>query len=749
MTTICLKNPMMQIAAAAPNRRLRAAGLMATTALVAAWSPAALAQSSGPIDVPLDVMFDLGSLEDGARSRSYAFDVSADGSVVVGESRVDISENNWTYHAFIWTPEDGMVDLGTLGGNYSYARRVSADGNVVIGQSSTTNNNSDRAFRWTAAGGMQDLGTLGGNYSYAYDLSDTGDVVVGYSYVNTSNSYHHAFRWTQAGGMQDLGTLGGEWSYAVATNADGSVVVGESDTSTSDNNDYRAFRWTQTGGMQNLGTLGGNYSYARDVDASGAVVIGYSSVDTTNNNYHAFRWTQAGGMQDLGTLGGTYSYARSISRDGTTIVGHSYLVENNFQRAFRWTEATGMQDLGTLGGDWSYGEDVSADGSVIAGYSSLGGEDNFYHAFRWSEEDGMVDLGTLGGRWSYAYAISDDGSTIVGESETEEEGIWRAFIYRTQIQDFTNMIASFGLLANDLALTTEFQRDMTAWAADGGCNPRADQTFCLGVEGLMTMTGADGALGIAKREDQTVKLSGAFRASESIVVGLGAVITDYRTPIGAITPDNGAAFGAWVAYDGDPAAATGLSGRAGVAFASQNNRFDRGIGLEDVEVTPGQSDIGTTTVTGELSYGFDVGGGMVIAPVAGLTWQGSKLDRFTEEPGDFPADFAGGSFDATFATLGVEAIIPVTEGGTFTLGGMVETDIDADDIVLEGTSEIPGMEAFTMPAGLEREDTRPRAEARFSQEVGAGVISLFGRVGAPTFGDKTRYAVGIGFGIGF
>ena len=112
-------------------------------------------------------MFDLGALEDGDESNSYAIDVSADGNVVVGESRVNISDNSWTYHAFIWTPQDGMLDLGTLGGNYSYARAVSADGNVVIGQSDLADNSSSRAFRWTADGGMQDLGTLGGYYSQA------------------------------------------------------------------------------------------------------------------------------------------------------------------------------------------------------------------------------------------------------------------------------------------------------------------------------------------------------------------------------------------------------------------------------------------------------------------------------------------------------------------------------------------------------------------------------------------------------
>ncbi|WP_172449779.1 hypothetical protein [Porphyrobacter sp. HT-58-2] len=747
MTQTCFKQPKASAKAAPDFRMVRLAGLMATTALVAAWSPAALAQQANPIDVPLDVMFDLGVLEEGDQAYSYATDVSADGRVVVGESRVNISENNWNYQAFIWTPQNGMVSLGTLGGNYSYARAVSSDGNVVIGQSSTTNNSSDRAFRWTAAGGMQDLGTLGGTYSYAYDLNDDGSVVVGYSYVDSTNNRHHAFRWTTTGGMQDLGTLGGRWSYAEGVNANGNVVIGHSEVTSDDSGVYHAFRWTTTGGMQDLGTLGGNWSYARDIDASGDVVVGYSRIGDGSGYYHAFRWTPTNGMQDLGTLGGNYSYARHVSRDGSTIVGHSNITDNSAQRAFRWTEATGMQDLGTLGGEWSYGEDVSADGSVITGYSQTGGEDGYYHAFRWTEDDGMLDLGTLGGRWSYASAISEDGSTIVGHSETAD-GTYRAFIHRTRMQDFTNMIASFGMLANDLALTTEFQRDMTTWLVDGGCNPRADQQFCLGIDGLMTMTGADGARGIAQREDQSVRFSAAIRASEQIVLGLGAVITDYRTPIGAITPEDGNAFGAWIAYDSDPRALTGLSGRVGVAFASQGNRFDRGIGLENVEVTPGQSDIGTTTIGAELSYGFDVGG-VILAPVVGLAWQSSELDPFTEEPGDFPASFAGGTFEATIATFGVEAIIPIGSKASFTLGGLVEQDLDADDILLEGTSQIPAMEAFTLPAMIERKETRPRAEVTFNQQVGPGVVSVFGRVGAPTFGEKARYVVGVGFGIGF
>jgi probable HAF family extracellular repeat protein len=33
--------------------------------------------------------------------------------------------------AFVWTKQDGMLDLGTLGGSYSEARAVNARGQVV------------------------------------------------------------------------------------------------------------------------------------------------------------------------------------------------------------------------------------------------------------------------------------------------------------------------------------------------------------------------------------------------------------------------------------------------------------------------------------------------------------------------------------------------------------------------------------------------------------------------------------------
>jgi probable HAF family extracellular repeat protein len=123
-----------------------------------------------------------------------------------------------------------MQDLGTLGGSESYAYDVSADGSVVVGWSHNAAGRQ-RAFRWTASGGMQNLGTLGGYYSEAFGVSADGSVVVGWT--GNAAGYNRAFRWTASGGMEDLNTTyaslltnGSALWRARAISPDGRYIVG-------------------------------------------------------------------------------------------------------------------------------------------------------------------------------------------------------------------------------------------------------------------------------------------------------------------------------------------------------------------------------------------------------------------------------------------------------------------------------------------------------------------------------------------
>jgi len=57
---------------------------------------------------------------------------------------------------------------------YSYARGVSADGSVVVGESGISNSNEIEAFRWTQEEGMVGLGFLAGSnskYTNAWGVS--------------------------------------------------------------------------------------------------------------------------------------------------------------------------------------------------------------------------------------------------------------------------------------------------------------------------------------------------------------------------------------------------------------------------------------------------------------------------------------------------------------------------------------------------------------------------------------------------
>jgi len=298
----------------------------------------------------------LGDLEGGSYF-SRAMDVSADGSVVIGEGASSLGDES-----FRWTKSQGIEGLGFVGQAYA----VSSDGSVIVGHS------VHRAFRWTEAQGMENLGSLTGGYdSEAWDVSSDGSVVVG---LRDSDDGLKAFRWTQAQGMEDLEDFpGGDNKYARGVSSDGSVIVGGSNT----DEGMRAFRWTGEGGMEDLGTLTGwHNSEAWDVSSDGSVVVGVSE---TYSWPEAFRWTEEGGMEGLGSIpgGGHSSIAYGVSSDGSVIVGMSGYT-NSGNKAFIWDHANGMQSLQDVLIDdyfldltgWellsAYG--CSSDGLTIVGY---------------------------------------------------------------------------------------------------------------------------------------------------------------------------------------------------------------------------------------------------------------------------------------------------------------------------------------------------------------------------------------------
>ena len=289
----------------------------------------------------------LGSLSVGGDS--FAFDVSANGKVVVGSSHGK---------PFRWTAKGGMVDLGFFPGGISRgsAFPVSASGKVIMSRAELV-----RSYGWTSR--MVGLG-----------LSDLGNVIVGKSLIASNTT--EAFRWTP-NGVVGLGDLpGGDFfSVAQAVSPDGNVIVGHS----SSDNGKEAFRWTSAAGMIGLGEFpGGDLdSFAFDVSANGNVIVGQSNVDAFN--IEAFCWTPSEGMVGLGDLPGgvdLVSRAESVSADGDVIVGFARgRLKDSV--AFVWSQATGMlsvqellsaSDVDLTGWQLNFATAVSANGKTIVGW---------------------------------------------------------------------------------------------------------------------------------------------------------------------------------------------------------------------------------------------------------------------------------------------------------------------------------------------------------------------------------------------
>lgn len=223
---------------------------------------------------------DLGVLP-GAPNGTEAYGVSHDGSVVVGTS----SSPGDLFHAFRWTQQGGMVDLGTLpGGDYSFGNAVSASGQVVVG--SSTSANGEQGFRWTQNGGMSQLQPIDPSVpSGAFAVSATGSFMAGYSGTSM-------VRWNAAGQVQDLGMLpGGSYAVAYAISGNGQIVGGMGDDG---NMESRATVWASLLGHVDLNEFlpelgvdltGWDLDGVTSISADGRTLVGFGQFEGENRGF--------------------------------------------------------------------------------------------------------------------------------------------------------------------------------------------------------------------------------------------------------------------------------------------------------------------------------------------------------------------------------------------------------------------------------------------------------------------------------
>ncbi|MBP7147211.1 MAG: hypothetical protein KBD01_06680 [Acidobacteria bacterium] len=300
--------------------------------------------------------------------------LSDDGSTVVGNIAVEDPVFGWVMQAGIWLGGDTWRPLGALGGSepcgtdWSSAYDVSGDGSRVVGLSyiGPAACVDAHGFAWDEQAGMVDLGSIvPERYSRANAISADGQVIVGWSDQTTGS---------RAGAKWDHGA-GPEWflpehsrvfaGEATGVSSDGRFIVGGEYSAPPATGNFgpwaEPWLWSAETGVVPLGTVKGfrgsvidGQHYARDVSDDGSVVVGQDTLFLTGEQW-AFIWTGQTGISALqdwvrartdpatqakicsikrGMLpcsGWNFWNTAAISNDGKTIVGTGANPDGMFQ----------------------------------------------------------------------------------------------------------------------------------------------------------------------------------------------------------------------------------------------------------------------------------------------------------------------------------------------------------------------------------------------------------------------------------
>jgi uncharacterized membrane protein len=314
----------------------------------------------------------------GGEFHSTPLAVSADGSTVVGWSRGPEPglPAPQSFRAFRWTSSEGMIELVDSASTLTFiiARDVSADGSVVVGECyDDGTGTSNVPCYWTATGGLTAIidtsGTLMGVRTFG--VSADGSVIVGTARSPTSLV---AYRWTPVTGMQSLYPLPSSIvdGSSFGVSFDGSVITGQVMMTVPD---VQPFRWTEQTGLVGLGDVPGGLFYALGfgISADGNTIVGGARTSFGSRD-EAFIWTEASGYVLVDSLHGAEAGSTfyASSGDGTIVVGSMVGLG-----ATIWSSVDGLRSLQSVlvndyGLDltgWTLytARDCSSDGLTIAG----------------------------------------------------------------------------------------------------------------------------------------------------------------------------------------------------------------------------------------------------------------------------------------------------------------------------------------------------------------------------------------------